>query len=121
MKELEPVETNICRACNVAKKLKSFQTLKSGNKCGVCNVCRATGRRIPKGTKINRKPKNIELQMGFVRKQDWEYMYKSLEKIGYDLSKDLHEQFCNKYGLTPRSPKQTFKNHYSQKDLGLID
>ena len=120
MNELELVEKKICRACNILKRLKSFQTLKSGNKGNVCNLCKSLGRRIPREPKPSRIPKNITLQMGFVRKQDYTEMYKCMELMGYNLSQDLHEQFCKKYGLTPNSPKQTFKNHYSQKDCGLI-
>jgi hypothetical protein len=120
MNELEPVEKKICRACGFAKRLKSFQTLKSGNKAGVCNLCKSQGKTIPKQSKPSRIPKNIELQFGFIRKEDYVEMYNAMEMMGYNLSQDLHEQFCRKYGLTANSPKQTFKNHYSQKDCGLI-
>ncbi|CAB4141717.1 hypothetical protein UFOVP424_20 [uncultured Caudovirales phage] len=120
MEQLEPVEKKICRACNISKRLKSFQTLKSGNKAGVCNVCKSQGKRIPREPKPSRIPKNIALQLGFLRKEDYIDMYKCMELMGYDLTQDLHEQFCKRYGLTPNSPKQTFINHYSQKDCGLI-
>jgi len=120
MNELEPIEKKICRACGFAKRLKSFQTLKSGNKGGVCNLCKSQGKRIPREPKPSRIPKNIELQFGFIRKEDYVEMYEFMEKIGYELQFDLHEQFCKKYGLTPNSPKKTFKNHYTQKDCGLI-
>lgn len=120
MKELEPVEKKICRACNISKRLKSFQTLKSGNKGGVCNLCKSQGKKIPKEIKTKTIPKNIALQLGFIRKEDYIEMYKCMELMGYDLTQDLHEQFCRKYGLTPNSPKQTFNNYYTQKDCGLI-
>ena len=120
MEQLEPVEKKICRACNNLKKLKSFQLLKSGNRGSVCNVCKSQGKRIPREPKPSRVPKNIALQLGFLRKQDYTEMYKAMELMGYNLSEDLHEQFCLRYGLTPNNPKQTFKNHYSQKDCGLI-
>lgn len=120
MEQLEPVEKKICRACNALKRLKSFQTLKSGNKAGVCNLCKSQGKRIPRESKPSRIPKNIALQLGFLRKEDYTEMYKAMELMGYDLSQDLHEQFCKRYGLTPNSPKKTFINHYSQKDCGLI-
>lgn len=120
MEQLEPVEKKICRACGVEKRLKSFQTLKSGNKGGVCNLCKSLGKKIPREPKPSRIPKNIALQMRFVRKEDYVEMYQFLQEKGYDLSKDIHVQFCEKYGLTPNSPKRTFKNHYSPSDLGLI-
>jgi methylphosphotriester-DNA--protein-cysteine methyltransferase len=120
MEQLEPIEKKICRACNIAKKLKSFQTLKSGNKAGVCNLCKSQGKKIPKEHKSKPVIKNIALQLGFIRKEDYVEMYKAMEKMGYNLSKDLHEQFCKKYGLTPNKPKQKFNNYYTQKDCGLI-
>jgi len=120
MEQLEPVEKKICRACGIEKRLKSFQTLKSGNKGNVCHLCKSLGKRILREPKPSRVPKNIALQMGFVRKGDYVEMYKYLEKIGYDLTKDIHVQFCERHGFTPNSPKKTFKNHYSPSDLGLI-
>lgn len=122
MQELNPEEKKICRVCNIPKRLKSFQTLKSGNKGGVCNLCKAQGKRIQREPKPSRIPKNIELQMGYVRKEDWVETYKFLQRKGYVLSGDktIHQQFCEKYGLTPNIPEKTFKNHYSPSDLGLI-
>jgi hypothetical protein len=121
MEQLDPVETKICRACGRNKKLKSFQTLKSGNKAGVCNLCKASGRKIPKESS-KEPPKDIALMLGNVNIKDYTLMYKFLEKAGYVLSKkeDIHEQFCKKYGLTPNKPKNVFNRYYSQKDCGLI-
>ena len=120
MEQLEPEEKKICRACGIQKRLKSFQTLKSGNKGGVCNLCKSQGKRIPREPKPSRIPKNVALQLGFIRKEDYIDMYKTMELMGYNLSEDLHIQFCKKYGLTPNSPKQTFNNYYTQEDCGLI-
>ena len=121
MKELEPVEKKICRACGVEKLSKRFTKLASGNRAGVCNICKSLGNTIP-NKKPKEKKKNIPLSLGFVKVEDYENAYKFLEKIGYSLDKDkdIHEQFCKKYGLTPSSPKQKFNKHYSPKDLGLV-
>ena len=119
MKELEPVETKICRACSIEKKITSYSRTSSGNRAGVCNLCRSLGRTIPDKKKKEPKKQN-PLQLGFVQVKDYENAYKFLESAGYSLKEDLHIQFCNRYGLTPNSPKQTFLNHYSQKDLGMI-
>jgi hypothetical protein len=121
MEQLEPVETKICRACGVEKTIKRFPILLSGNRAGVCGICKATGKNIPK-TSYRQKPhpKNKALTLGFLRKEDYKDTYKLLQSMGYNLSQDLHEQFCKKYGLIPNSPKQTFINHYSQEDCGLV-
>jgi hypothetical protein len=121
MKELEPVETKICRACEKEKKITSYSKTSSGNRAACCNLCRSLGKTIKNKKPSQKEPiKNHPLQLGNVSQKDYEYMYKSLEKMGYNLYQDLHEQFCKKYGLTPNSPKQIFLNHYSQKDLGLV-
>ena len=121
MKELEPIEKKICRACEKEKKITSYSRTPSGNRAGVCNLCRSLGITIKNKKPSQKEPiKNTPLQLGNPSQKDYEFLYKSLEKMGYNLSQDIHEQFCMKYGLTPNSPKQTFKNHYTQKDLGLI-
>ena len=121
MNELEPVETKICRACGNQKKLKSFGKTSSGNRGNVCNICKSLGNTIKKGVKGEHYVvKNNVLQLGNVSIDDYIKVYKFLKSIDYDLSQDIHIQFCKKYGLTPNSPKQTFKNHYSQKDCGLV-
>jgi hypothetical protein len=121
MEQIEPVEKKICRACGIEKQISKFPSLTSGNRAGVCRICKATGRNIPK-EKIGRKEpkKNNPLQLGNISIKDYENTYRFLESIGYSLKKDLHEQFCKKYGLTPSSPKQEFNNYYSPKDLGLV-
>jgi len=121
MKELEPVETKICRACEKEKKITSYSRTASGNRAGVCNLCRSLGNTIKNKNRSQKEPtKNHPLQLGNVSQKDYEIMYKYMEKMGYNLSQDLHEQFCIKYGLTPNSPKKTFLNHHTQKDCGLI-
>ena len=120
MEQIDPVEKKICRSCGVEKQTKRFTKLATGNRAGVCNLCRALGNTIK--DKITKKvmPKNNPLQLGFVQLKDYENAYRFLENIGYSLKEDLHIQFCKKYGLTPNSPKQIFNKHYSPKDLELI-
>jgi hypothetical protein len=121
MNELEPVETKICRACEKQKKITSYSRTSSGNRAGVCNMCRSLGNTIKNKNLSQKEPtKNTPLQLGNPSQKDYENAYRFLENIGYSLKEDLHIQFCKKYGLTPNSPKQTFLNHYSQKDLGLV-
>jgi hypothetical protein len=121
MEQKEPVEKKICLACGREKKLTSFTKLPSGNRGNSCNLCKSLGNTIKKGkSKVKEPLVNNPLSLGNVGIKDWVEMYKFMEKMGYNLKKDLHEQFCSKYGLTANTPKQTFKNYYSQKDCGLI-
>ena len=121
MEQIEPIEKKICRACEREKKITSFSKASNGNRGSVCNLCKSLGMTIKNKTTIKKQPiKNHPLQLGNVSQKDYDYMYKSLEKMGYNLSQDINEQFCKKYNLPIREPKQTFKNHYSPKDLGMI-
>jgi hypothetical protein len=121
MEQIEPVEKKICRACEREKKITSFSKGANGKRGGVCNLCKSLGMTIKnKNTAPKKIIKNTPLQLGFVQAKDYENAYKFLEKAGYSLKEDLHIQFCNRYGLTPNSPKQEFNKHYSPKDLGLI-
>jgi hypothetical protein len=121
MEQKEPVEKKICRACEKEKKITSFSKTPSGNRGSVCNLCKSLGMTIKNKTTKKKQPlKNNPLSLGNVSQKDYEVMYKSLEMMGYNLSQDLHEQFCKKYNLPVREPKQTFKNHYSQKDCVLV-
>jgi hypothetical protein len=121
MEKIEPVEKKICLACGREKKITSFSRTSSGNRGNSCNLCKSLGNTINKGQRKSKEPlKNNPLQLGNVSIKDWVEMYKFLEKAGYSLEKDIHEQFCERYELQPKSPKQTFKNYYSQKDCGLI-
>jgi len=121
MEQFELIEKKICKACGNQKKLKSFGKTSSGNRGNVCNVCKSLGNTIKKGVKGEHYVvKNNALQLGNTSIKDYKNTYEFLESIGYNLSEDIHIQFCLKYGLTPHSPKQKFKNHYSQKDCGLV-
>jgi hypothetical protein len=121
MEQIEPVEKKICRACEKEKKITSFAKGASGKRGGVCNLCKSLGMTIKNKTRIKKPPiKNNPLQLGNVSKKDYITAYQFLEKAGYSLKEDLHEQFCKKYNLPIREPKRIFNNHYSQEDCGLI-
>jgi hypothetical protein len=53
-------------------------------------------------------------------KRDYVEAFVFLRAMGYDLTQDIHIQFCKKYGLTPNDPKQTFQNIFTVKDCYLI-
>ena len=121
MEQIDPVEKKICLACEKEKKITSYSRTRNGNRPNVCNSCRSLGRTIPNELKSSRARKSTTLRLGNPKMIDYEKCYKFLESAGYSLKEeDIHEQFCKKYGLTPNSPKKTFLNYYSPKDLGLI-
>lgn len=122
MKEKEPVEKKICRACLIEKNILRFPKLPSGNRGGVCNLCKSLGNRIKNKDTQKVVKKDIPLHLAYTQKTDYIKSYSFLKKIGYTLDEEntIHEQFCLKYGFVPSVPKQVFPNHYSPKDLGMI-
>lgn len=120
MQQLEPLETKVCKACNIEKNIKHFhrQTAVSSGYMARCKKCKLDGKIIPKEKKEKKEIRPLTLAAPQI--EDYIEMYKLMETIGYSLNGDIHEQFCKKYGLTPSNPKQIFLSHYSQKDLGLI-
>lgn len=123
MEEKEVIESKICCACQKLKKIKDYyvnRALKSGydNKC---KMCRLHGRLCrKKDTPKRPKPKKREINLTNVTKEDWVETYLFLEKIGYDITNDLHHQFCERHGLKPRKRMKEKTLYFSPKDLGMI-
>ena len=120
MEQLKPLETKVCKACNIEKDIKNFhrQAAVSDGYMARCKKCKLVGKLIPKEKKEKKEIRPLTLANPSA--QDYINMYKFMESIGYSLKEDLHIQFCKKYGLTPSNPKQTFSSYYSQKDCGLV-
>ena len=126
----------ICCACGKEKELTKFYRntrMKDGHfaRCKRCFVekklCRQ-GRpfKEDKDSEVNEQKKKtynykssfLELRLVNTSKNDYEETYKLLEKLGYNVLESVHNQFCEKYGLTPSEPK-IFKNYFSAEDCGM--
>lgn len=44
-------------------------------------------------------------------------MYRFMKSMGYDLSKDIHLQFCERYNLKPKKRRYNAKNTYCFDEL----
>jgi hypothetical protein len=90
-------------------------------KCKICNYekknCRR-GQTPGANQKLKSQYEIFGLKLFKTTEKDYIETYDFLKKMGYDLSESIHTQFCNRYNLTPSSPK-TFLHHHSPKDLGL--
>ena len=121
MEQNIPVEKKVCVACGLEKRIKSFNVYGRGKRSRVCSICKLKGKTIPdREYKVKKETKESLLKLQSVDKDDYIATYKFLESIGYSLDKDIHEQFCKKYNLTPNSPKELFDNYFSPKQLELI-
>lgn len=124
-----------CCACNELKEVKFFYVDKSrpDGRFAKCKKCFQTGKKCKAGRppidgieakvpvykeKTGRQDSWLEIRLVNTSKQDYVETYKFLKRIGYKLSESIHEQFCEKHGLTP-TELQNHKNHFSPKDLGL--
>lgn len=109
----------VCGACLKEKELKSFYrniAYKDGYDSR-CKHCKMNGILLK-----SRKPKSISKTNGSLKltsptKEDYRTMYEFLEKSGYDLKKDIHLQFCEKYNFKPKKRKTKSDNTFSVEDI----
>jgi len=128
MKDVKTVETKYCQACELVKPINQFyrnNTLVDGyeRRCKNCHNNRVKiNKEESKYTK--RKPYEQEWKNYFniigVTKNDYKSMFIFLNKAGYSLEENIHEQFCKKWGLTPHKTKKPFKNTFTPKDFDLV-
>ena len=128
LKKNKVVETKVCCACNLEKPINYFYRnarLETGyeKRCKVCKrnkvKCRKSAEE--KRERVGRPNLRDAPQLYNVKKKDWVEMYNFLKKIGYDLTKNIHEQFCKKHNLKPRKIGYDKTIKYTPKDLGIID
>lgn len=108
MEEKEVLKTKICKACGREKELDSFYKhgkCKDGynSRCKLCIIHR-NFIRYKKETKKHTFRDN-PLSGAGVTKHDYEGMWLLLKSFGYDLSRPIHEQFCEKYNLPLKKRK----------------
>jgi len=112
------VESKLCRACNQIKVARSFNRV-NGVLQPRCKQCKLEGNLINKGTKNNLSRTKTYFKLVKPTKDDYIETYTLLENMGYDLKKDIHIKFCEKYNLKPHEPKKQFKPHISVEECGL--
>lgn len=103
------------KKCNHCQEIKPFELFTRNNLCkdGYLNICKScfNARAKKYREKWERKPPTemSGLKLTNTTKKDWCEMFALLEKIGYDLTKNIHLQFCEKHSLTPRKKKPSEK------------
>jgi hypothetical protein len=128
MKDVKITEDRCCEACEVVKPINQFyrnNALIDGyeRRCKMCKINRVKiNKNEPKYP--NRKPYQQEWENYFnlvgVTKNNYRSMYIFLEGIGYDLSQNIHEQFCKKWNITYSPLKKPFNNHFSPEDCDIL-
>lgn len=122
--EKEVLKTKICCGCGKEKDIKHFYKnalLPTGyeKRCKICKNSRVKCKKGV-GNKRGRPQLKNQPQLWNVRKKDWVDTYEFLKSIGYDLNKNIHEQFCEKHNLPTRKRMKEKSLQYSPQDLGLV-
>jgi hypothetical protein len=102
-----------CNSCLIEKDLTSFYKSKQ-SKYGISKVCKLCKNQGRKSAKINttihpfnrefRKSESNWYSMAGCTKKDYMDMWSLLAKMGYDVSKDVHQQFLDKHNVNEKSP-----------------
>lgn len=104
-------ESKICRSCGKSKPLSQYynnKLMKSG-KANSCKICSGLGIKVMKNDipKFNKEYSKFDDNWGklfAVTSETYSLMYEFLSKIGYDTSKDIHQQFLDRWNPESKKP-----------------
>lgn len=100
-------------SCGRTKSLDSFTRNKNMvdgrlNRCKICHNARMKKYRV----KEKNDPFTRALRLYNTKKEDWCMMWDLLAEMGYDLEKDVHEQFAMKYSVPfKEKPPERIKSY----------
>lgn len=117
MEELLSVKRKLCKVCGNYKDIKYFWSKKDDGSIVMdkCRICTNKLRRLKRKSEGEHRS---YLALTGVRDIDFIETFQFLKSIGYDLEKDIHLQFCEKYNLTPIEYTGIARK-LSPKELGL--
>ena len=112
----------ICKACGVEYPINHFYFVNSnkGTRNGRCKTCYKKKIYIYKNTnntKYKPTPQHKQtydqiFRLTNVNKQDYVLTYKFLSQMGYDISKNISKQFCEKYNLEYKEKPKNAESQY---------
>ena len=108
------METKKCLECKVERRITMFEKRynQRDGRMSVCKLCYVKNAK-PEPDKIETWEKEIKL--GKPTKEDYASMYEFMSIIGYDVNKDIQEQFIDKWNKV--SPK---KLKYRRRTTGNV-
>jgi hypothetical protein len=116
--------TKICIGCGKEKSVESFHRSKSftDGRNSRCAICVNNYNKARNKVKKNETDTSLRgLIIVHPSKDDFHKMYLFLNSIGYDPSKDIHKQFCEKYNLPYKKRDIKGKNKFSWNDCIKTD
>ena len=118
-----------CRVCEQTKEIEKFYVV-INNTDGYdhkCKVCRLIHNKYVRNNPVKKRIKDeVEPKVAFdsfnyrlstVKKEDFYLMYEFLEKLGYDIKGDIHQQFIDRHNISTykkRKPESINKWTYDE-------
>jgi len=105
----------VCNKCGKEKTLNSFHNCQrcSDGKNPVCSICINTGNRVRRGCG---EKDGMDFRAGILSIKDYCRTLEILGQMGYDTTKNIHEQFCEKFNLPTKELPFSNKLNWSYQD-----
>jgi hypothetical protein len=115
---MEEVTEKKCSTCGKVKRLDSFGKNKRNKdgKDGMCKICKNTYQVKNRQERYDYDRTSSAAKMSGLTKRDWCKTYEFLISIGYDVTKDIHLQFSERYGLLYKKRPGRNKISYTYED-----
>jgi hypothetical protein len=105
-----------CAECKVTKPISEFHK-RVDNIDGLNKKCRMCVNEYQRERTKNKtkKPEDVSARFALNKPgvEEYQVMYKFLISAGYDITKDIHKQFCEKYNLVPKPRNVKDRNQYT--------
>lgn len=106
-----------CNTCGKIKRIESFgknKMMKDGIE-NRCKICKSNYQRAYLAKKPRPQAESGPKLQG-ITKNDWCVTYELLSIMGYDITKDIHLQFAEKYGVRYKKRPKRNKIQYPPTD-----
>lgn len=94
----------------------------------ICKNCRLHGRKTKryegKTHPFNeefRKTEQRHYSLNGCGKNEYQHLYLIMEKLGFDVNKDIHQQFLDRHNPSLEEPMKYKKRHYAMENFYLPD
>ena len=117
--------SKVCKGCGIEKPISEYHKSKAftdgiNSKCRDCvnlyNSIRNKEKRL-----LQKDSTPVFFRLSNTPKRDYCSMFEFMTAIGYDINKDTHKQFCDKYNLPYKKRESKSKNLYTHTDCIKID
>ena len=122
MDDKTPEIRKICKSCGAFKLINDYVKCKPcvGGYTPRCKHCISRNIKIVKDTPKKERVSDDFLGISGVRKETYIEMYLCFQKMGYDLTRPIAEQFAEKHNVKFKKRCAHRLNKYNPESLGLI-